>query len=757
MKRGQVTIFIVLALVILIIAGIGIYMFNKVKTTTLSLQRTPAGDDVKPIQVFVEDCVGNSAKEAVVLLGQHGGYIDPSNQALSGRQFSVDAASPEDRDFTTLNSGSNSFSTAIPYWYYDDPSGSCSNCVEKSNTPFIQDIEFQINAYAASKGLECLNNFSDFTARGYSIVPTDDLYVSSHIRDSDVAVQIYYPLTITYRSQTSTLKDYYSIVDIPLKKYYDLALNITQTEYSNGFLERMTLYLIYSYSGLDSKLLPPIFGRTSGYDLYFWSQSETMKKFDGLLRTTIPLMQLNNTQNYKIISSGILDTYEKNFYNYLTIPSSVSYPKTDVNFIYPGGAHTLVQPANGEIIGPFTKTQTGTSLTSPSKINDYNFYYDVSYPVIVEIRDEYKPGQFYEFLFSIEVNLKQNMRIQDYFNTSMNRIYWDPSFIKSEFTGVPPNANVVAGTLQGMGLSSADAQNVISGESNVDVPVVNMAQKLFCTRDQQNSSIHIKTYDAKTQGSLPNVDVSYGCGTYAICSLGQTFYNNLTRMSELIANTSSCLNGYVELSKAGYHTKRLPLSLLPGTNYNFGSVYMDMLVDKDVVIDKYSTGMISPTKVILSNSTPFGSTDIVILTFTRLPESEIDAPWEQTLVIKNDSPQSMQLIPGRYIITANLLNNDTWYIQKECAEQCVDLTPLNPFDSDKCEKYPSNDIDLTGMPKGGYSTDDKNPYIITYNQLYSNATLHIPVIQLPPPLCVNDVDKSDQLLQLSKIVKPTFE
>jgi hypothetical protein len=70
MKKGQVTIFIVIGLVILVVLGLFLYLTNHLK------QYNPAQVQQKVAETAVNSCIEAAAKEGIFLIGIHGGTIE---------------------------------------------------------------------------------------------------------------------------------------------------------------------------------------------------------------------------------------------------------------------------------------------------------------------------------------------------------------------------------------------------------------------------------------------------------------------------------------------------------------------------------------------------------------------------------------------------------------------------------------------------------------------------------------------------------
>ena len=151
-KRGQVTTFIVLGIII-VASLIGGY-FAKDYITKSSWERSYEKSLVVPKQAetvknYVDSCISEIAIKSVDLSGQQGGYV----------------VIPEDQFKDPLDRFSNSLTIfsgfRTPYWYYK-----ANNNVEVFQKPSLNEIEEELSSYMDSSLRECLD-FSGFT--GYKI------------------------------------------------------------------------------------------------------------------------------------------------------------------------------------------------------------------------------------------------------------------------------------------------------------------------------------------------------------------------------------------------------------------------------------------------------------------------------------------------------------------------------------------------------------------------------------------------------------
>ncbi|HIH32466.1 TPA: hypothetical protein HA235_07215 [Candidatus Woesearchaeota archaeon] len=729
-KKSQIAIFVVLALIVLIVVGIFLYFY--LQKNEPEQPRVEVSEELEPLQQFIEQCMNSLGREAVIKLGQHGGYINPNDPYLSGRIF-VTSYDQKESDLAYLSRDPDS---AIAYWYYSFSLQDCDNCLMMSQAPYIDEIERQIGIYVSENIYECLNDFEDFKST-LSITQSDYMHVEVTLRDNDIVLAGVYPLNITMLDTQQSMRDFYTEVDIPLMKYYLMALNITSNEYATGYLENLNIFLINSYSGLSSDMLPPLYSYSNNYDIIFWSQQSVMHKIDDLLNANIPLLQVPGTKNFKDIDG--LSKYEENFVKFLNLGFLEGDLKnTEISFNYlSDGLYTKINPSNNEIIGPYQDVNDAgsVSLLPPRQVNTYEFFYDISYPVIVEIKDEYAPNEFYSFIFAIESNTKQNLKLKDYWNASLKPIYFEQQYFQRVFND----------PLQG--------QKITDPATNKQYEYkVRPSDTLFCRNSQRISGdVQFRVLDAKTEQPLNNVIAKIGCGNYASCQLGQLKYNDTYKSVMFNNKLPICLNGYIQLDKQGYQTKKIPVTTEQGIDKNLGSAYIEPILAKNLKIRKYDVkrnvqyiaGNYIVSGYTLSNySVPLGVNDTVILTLTRINSGALDMPFSKTVIVEGKENASIDLIPGRYEVKAQLIDNTGFIIYKECQEMCVNKNLLGMCTEYK--KIPDKNIEITPALWGGIEFSGKMPFIVSRDDLV-NDNIEFYVIRIPNPRCLDDMKEISML------------
>src|ERR1041385_6059774 len=82
MKKGQVTIFIILGIIILMVVGIGIYLAGRSSRAPLEQQISqPATFEPRAIREYGSACLEKTAEEGIYTIAAQGGYLNPRGDA----------------------------------------------------------------------------------------------------------------------------------------------------------------------------------------------------------------------------------------------------------------------------------------------------------------------------------------------------------------------------------------------------------------------------------------------------------------------------------------------------------------------------------------------------------------------------------------------------------------------------------------------------------------------------------------------------
>ncbi len=407
-KKSQVTIFIIIALVIVISFFLLFFLKNKL-SPEINKNQVEAPEAVKPVQDFVDYSIKQSLIEALDNLGDHCGLVDPYTYTVTAN-LNNPTESPVLKPFYLSK-------RICPYWYFMSSPNSCkSECKFSSLMPPLgssyksdnYSIESQINHYIHKK-LSRLD-FRDFKFQNYNIKKNGKINVTTTI-GKDIKVHVVFPLKIERNSKEFQLQNFDVKIPFNLQRIYRIAAKITYEEKQRRFLENFVLSLISVYSGIDRNKLPPLQRQVDFMKSpVFWQITDVKNQLREKVLDKIPSIQVYGS---------------KNFHNDSLVPGAVlNLPGEDLSdvevyFTFPD-TRPFYLAMNGMtegLIGPNTIVKKLGFLQF--KMNDYLIGYDLSFPVLVTLRVPDKvTGKPYELQFALEGNIRNNRPLYEGVNIS---------------------------------------------------------------------------------------------------------------------------------------------------------------------------------------------------------------------------------------------------------------------------------------------------------------------------------------------------
>jgi hypothetical protein len=402
-KKAQITVFAILGVVV-VLSTILFFTFKgnlqrKEIAPGVSMIVEELPSEFMPVKPFVEKCLEKTTEDGLIILGENGGYIytDKLNPGL---------------DATEGDSVRLSSDFIVPYWFYLASPNSCvgkcrygSKKMPLKKNALADSFEAQLAKYIDDNLAACIDDFKSIKELGYDVEEgraNSDVIIA----EDDVVVKLDYPITISKEKNKQELASFYISIPLDLKDIYDMAEYITNLEQKYRFIEKSTLNLLVAFSGKDSKKLPPMsdsdFGLTSKIS---WRKSVVRNKVRELLSTYTSVLQVVDTLNWQERDTGKL--FGDKLYNYgMSIPNNISINDVEVSFDYLNFWDMYFDlNCNGEICKP----ESAFTDLLPIGMQRYNFAYDLSYPVLVEINDPYAfNGKGYSFNFMLESNLRNN-------------------------------------------------------------------------------------------------------------------------------------------------------------------------------------------------------------------------------------------------------------------------------------------------------------------------------------------------------------
>ena len=353
-KKGQVTIFIILAIVI--VAGIVIYF-----SLDLNFTRS-VPSDMRPIYDYYISCIENEAEVGVSELGANGGYIDKP-------KFEAGNA------YSPFSSQLNFFGEGVPYWMYLS-----SNNILKEQVPSKELMEGQLEDFLEERLQLC--DFSDFESAGFNIF-VEDGNVDVVINDENIDFKLNNKLTIYTEDDTFSLSEHKFTLGSKLGKFYDLAVQIFEAEKSKMFLEDYaidTMRLYAPVDGVDVSCVPKIFVDSQiRSDLY-----------DGLEV---------NMNSIKLDGSYYRISGEDRKYFVADLGLDVD---ENVNIMYNKNWPSKIEIYGDKVVSP-VGIQPGLSALGFCYV-PYHLVYDISFPVMIQMFDT---ENFFQFPVAVIIDKSQ--------------------------------------------------------------------------------------------------------------------------------------------------------------------------------------------------------------------------------------------------------------------------------------------------------------------------------------------------------------
>ena len=188
-RKAQVTVYILLALILLIGFGFVFYLqSSEVKQAEIKkISELPL--NFVPIKNYVESCIQNVGKDGILLIGKRGGYV---NLPKYNTQY---------------------FIIKTAYYFY----------LDKDIIPSKNRLEQELSEYMNEELFFCIRNFVDFKEVGFNI-EQEVVNIKATINPNNIIFKVNFPVTI--KKGTSEIKlDYFakSIDNIRLGIIYNVS------------------------------------------------------------------------------------------------------------------------------------------------------------------------------------------------------------------------------------------------------------------------------------------------------------------------------------------------------------------------------------------------------------------------------------------------------------------------------------------------------------------------------------------------------
>jgi len=352
-KKGQVTVFIIIA--ILIVAAIGIFFTFKDQ-----LMGTAIPASIEPVYMQFLSCVEENLLVGIDVLESQGGYIFLPEFERGSRYYPFSSQ----LDFA---------GSAVPYWYYVSENG-----FEKEQVPSLQEIENELEKFMVDQIHDC--DFDLYYDQGF-MIDKEIPKAKVNIKNNEVEVKIDMAMKIERVDESSLIKSHKVSVDSHLGKLYADAKRIYNNEQKNFFLETY---------GLDTlRLYAPVDGVEFTCSPEIWSAEEVFNNLQEAIES--------NTNALKVKGGEyVLSNKENEYFEMdLGVSSNVRFVNSRT---WPYNYEVL--PSDGDLLmAEPIGNQQGLGVLGFC-YTPYHFVYNLKYPVMVQV---YEGEEIFQFPMAIVI------------------------------------------------------------------------------------------------------------------------------------------------------------------------------------------------------------------------------------------------------------------------------------------------------------------------------------------------------------------
>ena len=345
-KKGQVTIFIIIAIVIVALVVLFFAFRGDIQKKTI-----PAF--VEPIENSFLFCLEETTLTGISLLELSGGNLE---------EIDFEPGS----EYMPFSSHLNFVGNEIPYWFYIS-----GNNIPRENIPSVSEMESQLENYVEENIQGC--GFEDFYDQNYEF-EKGFAEAKININDNSVIVDLDMDLSVLKGEDSFVVKDHSININSKLGSLYKDALEIYEQEQQTFFLEK--------YGIDDLRLYAPVDGVEIKCSPMIWNAEEVFTELKEAIEVnTFALKGSGNKKDYFVVDNNL---------------------KSNVRFIYSQDWPSTfeVTPTEGvSLISEPVGNQPGLGILGFCYVT-YHFVYNMAYPVLIQV---YEGEEIFQFPVSVIV------------------------------------------------------------------------------------------------------------------------------------------------------------------------------------------------------------------------------------------------------------------------------------------------------------------------------------------------------------------
>lgn len=179
-KEGQLSAFIVLGIMLLLVVGILFYVSIMLK------REKQQPKEVASVETFVKQCVSTAAGQGLFTIGRQGGYITLPSEVLT-------------QSYSTMGFGYSH---------------------SQNTLPGLNNIKAELEQYITDELTSCLTGLQSMD---YDIRVGSDVHSYVVFADNDVQITSTVPINVASGKSSTTLDSFASTVPVRFKRVYEVA------------------------------------------------------------------------------------------------------------------------------------------------------------------------------------------------------------------------------------------------------------------------------------------------------------------------------------------------------------------------------------------------------------------------------------------------------------------------------------------------------------------------------------------------------
>jgi hypothetical protein len=371
-RRGQMTIFVVVAILIVI----GILAFFVIRG---NIGESEIPESLRPVFQYYESCIEQDLGEGLEIAGTQGGRIDVGDYEPGS-------------EYAPFSNHLNFLGVPVQYWSYVSGNG-----IIKENVPGKGEIEDELAEFVKQELVEC--DFSVFEGQGFEISRESVKNVEVKIEDQEVRIIVEDSLSVAKENDRAVRNKHELSVQSRFGRYYDLALEVYNKQKGDAFLENYGVDVLRNYAPVD--------GTEISCSPKIWKTNEIESDLKSGLEANIGKIKLQG--DYYDLNK------EEDKYFVVDLGENV---RENIQFMYSRNWPTKIG-IDGEgvdqdlIVAEAVGNQEGLGVMGFCYV-PYHYVYDLSFPVLIQIFDNEDIFQF-PVAVIINNNLPRNVEFGEDF------------------------------------------------------------------------------------------------------------------------------------------------------------------------------------------------------------------------------------------------------------------------------------------------------------------------------------------------------